>query len=150
MHQLAVECRYSPGVPSNSMRPRPAAVALLALALAILAPGLARADDLAALIWLVVVWPAGVVFTIALIILGVIAVVRMCRGRNGQGRFGLAVVVVATVLDVVFSILCLWAGADTDMSIALLHIGVFQVAAVPCLLIGRASWRRGRSGSPPA
>jgi len=67
--------------------------AAVAAALVASAPALARADDLGALVWVVVIWPAGLIIALALIVLSVVSLVV----SRPAPRLGLACFIASVV-----------------------------------------------------
>ncbi len=84
-----------------------ARLAALGAALLASAPALARADDLGVLVWVVVIWPMGVLLALTLLGLGIAALAVKRPAR----RLGMAGIVVAAVSGVGYP---LWVEAFAD------------------------------------
>ena len=120
-----------------------------------LLPTLARANDLGALAWVVLVWPAGLLCGLLLLVLGALSVLRLRRGRPSS-RLATVVTVATLVLDAAFGSLALLSTPATAVGpsrFALAHVALFQLLAVPVLGLGlllRTRSRRGQTRQGPA
>ncbi len=125
-------------------------LAITTLLLAV--PAMAHASDMSGLYYVVVIWPVAIVLAALLLITAGIAGFRELK-KTRTGITGVVLIAQAVLFEIAFTALCLYgAKYDRQRELALFHIAVFQVAAVPAIALGAfCVWRAAvRRQSPPA
>ena len=132
---------------------RGAWLSTLLAALAVFVPQVARANSMSGLGYVVIVWPSMAVAAVVLLVLGVIALVRYRRGVSGMRALGfgkacLSFGIAGSLLVAAITLGVEWQDGLAHLDIALYHILVFEILALPSLLFGALLLRRGNSLEP--
>jgi hypothetical protein len=106
----------------------------------LLAPSTARADNMSGLIFVVVIWPVGLLCGLLLMVLGAVAKWRLrSRTVSPTSTFPHTLMVISIIVGLGFPLLTLILSfdADPDAEILVMTILPVEVLAVWCVVMGR-------------
>jgi hypothetical protein len=124
-------------------------VAAVLSLLILLLPGAARADNLGGLVFLIFIWPIGILCFLLMLVLGIIGLVKL-RARRVASRFASALLIISIPIAVgypIFSVALVGAfRAGAPSEVLLVSLLPVELLAAGCVALGLALRARSRQG----